>query len=1028
MRNFLLAICLAVLLGALILIPGAMDLDHNSLLLWLYSVLCAPGIGVIWLLRALLHWLGANWPQNPPYWFEVSEVLFIGVFSYVFWQTSLSRLFFFIGLWNPFSDDRKKPRTARVVTKLRDWWEVLTKFGRQSTGGWAPFLEVLSNRHVSGDIFLGRPRFRIGGGMLRPIGFPTEKHMVTIAGTGAGKSTGALIPNLCIHEGSVLCVDPKGELAKITATRRGAGGGGVSGMGQDVYVLDPFSITGIPSACYNVFDEMARTAERDIDAPIAYAAKVAEALVVSSSRDPYWDNAAREVIKGLVLYVFQGPPGKRNLMQMRRLLMVGDKDAFEAGVRDGSIDPKRNDAFDALLLGMKNAPDGPYQEAISYAASTILRMPENQRGSVLSIAQTHTAFLDLPEIKRVSLTSDFVLADLKSRYLSVYLSLPLNMVSGPARGWLRMFVLLLIDMMFRNAAPQAHPLLLAIDEFPSLGKLDGIELVAPTLRSFGVRLWVVGQDIEQFQATYPDSWGGFLGNAEAVQFLGIKHIETVDMIVKFLGRHVVETWERDGKARRKVRSERNLLDANQVSQLLLNSRGNQIVWRGDRRPLLLKTTQYFKYMPYWYYAPDRRFRESANRTFWRWLHRQFRPPTRNNVPPEKALAPPFVPPKLPPPPGPPNLMTTRKPDDKNPPKPPANENSTNTVQPPNLSDLFGSPQDRLRGLLREFTPTDPRVTLTGWKPPAPLIEGYKPPVAEIIPPTRPPSGLPPEVLNRLNPPKVSELVTNPLDELEAMIGLEAVKQQVQKTLNLILADKARKQAGLPTVKVSHHLVFTGNPGTGKTTVARIVGKIYQKHGLLKSGHVVETDRSGLVAGYLGQTGPQVEAVVTRALDGILFVDEAYSLAAKSGRDDYGAEAIATLLKLMEDKRDRLVVIAAGYKAEMESFINSNPGLSSRFKTYIDFPDYTPEEQMEILQSFCVASKLQMSMDAMLKAADTLMGLDHGKNFGNGRTIRNMFEECLARQANRLADRGQYGAVDLAMIEAADIPEPADIRG
>jgi Cdc6-like AAA superfamily ATPase len=162
---------------------------------------------------------------------------------------------------------------------------------------------------------------------------------------------------------------------------------------------------------------------------------------------------------------------------------------------------------------------------------------------------------------------------------------------------------------------------------------------------------------------------------------------------------------------------------------------------------------------------------------------------------------------------------------------------------------------------------------------------------------------------------------------------------------------------------------------------------------------------------------------------VLFIDEAYSLAPKTPgtADMFGAEAIATLLKLMEDRRGRLVVIAAGYSAEMERFINSNPGLASRFKKKIDFPDYTPTELMEILQNICIAAKCQMSMDAMRKAAEVMMKIDHAQSPGNGRAVRNLFEECVARQALRLAERGQYGAVDLTMIEADDVPELEEMR-
>jgi type IV secretion system protein VirD4 len=583
------------------------------------SSFCLPGVLLVWLVWNRM--LGQPTDlMNPAYgmWTAGAALAFAVGFSYIFWSILFSRLLKFVGWWDPFGRPSGRPWILRGMIRVRDWWEILTRFGRQATGGWAGLLEVLSNRFRTGDVFLGRPRFKIGGGMLRPIGIATEKHMVTIAGTGAGKSTGALIPNLCLHRGSLLCVDPKGELARITARRRGTGGGGVQGMGQDVHVLDPFRITGIESASYNVFDEMALIAERDIDAPVSYAGKVAEALVEISGRDPYWDISARRLLMGLILYVFQGPAGKRNLIQVRRLLMEGDKEGFEAGVREGYIDPKKNDAFDALLILMKHAREGPYRDTIAFAAGSLTQMGPNQLGSVLSTAQEHTAFLDLPEIRKVILTSDFLLEDLKNRPVSVYLSVPINMVSGIAGRWLRMFILLLIDMMMRVSEAPKPPILLAIDEFPSLGKLDGIEVVAPVMRSYGVRFWAVGQDIEQFRKVYPDSWGGFIGGAEAVQFMGVKHIDTVKMVVEFLGRHVIRKREGEGKLRRTVAEERNLLDANQVSQILYKERKNQIVWRGDRRPLILKVTPYFEYMPWWYYSRDARYAEKWSRRLWRW--------------------------------------------------------------------------------------------------------------------------------------------------------------------------------------------------------------------------------------------------------------------------------------------------------------------------------------------------------------------------------------------------------------------------
>jgi predicted AAA+ superfamily ATPase len=461
--------------------------------------------------------------------------------------------------------------------------------------------------------------------------------------------------------------------------------------------------------------------------------------------------------------------------------------------------------------------------------------------------------------------------------------------------------------------------------------------------------------------------------------------------------------------RRTVSEERNLLDANQVSQILYKERKNQIVWRGDRRPLILKVTPYFEYMPWWYYSRDMRYSEAFNRRLWRFG--RGRQATRlrdlpvSNTPP---LWPPVKPPVLEPPD---DLPTYDNPGSWDKALPPAASDDRFTIRAP-------------AHLMDAFAPRVLPLSLAPTKPTTPAFVSASPPPAK--PTVRPP--LPPEVLALLNPtktPGLSEI--DPIEELDAMIGLESVKTQVKKTISLIKLGHERHAAGLPKFDITHHLVFTGNPGTGKTTVARIIGRIYKKTGLLKSGHLVEVDRGDLVARYTGQTAPQVKAVIERAMDGILFIDEAYSLVGKDGDDDYGAEAISTLLKLMEDRRDRLVVIAAGYRSEMVSFIDSNPGLKSRFRTYIDFPDYSPTDLMEILQGLLVTAKVQMSMDAMKKAATVLMKIDPGKGFGNGRAVRNLLDECFARQALRLNERGQYGVVDMKLIEADDVPEFEELR-
>ena len=258
-------------------------------------------------------------------------------------------------------------------------------------------------------------------------------------------------------------------------------------------------------------------------------------------------------------------------------------------------------------------------------------------------------------------------------------------------------------------------------------------------------------------------------------------------------------------------------------------------------------------------------------------------------------------------------------------------------------------------------------------------------------------------------------------ELTGLIGLGTVKTEVESLRNLIKIQAMRAQQGLPNTNMSYHMVFTGNPGTGKTTVARIVAGIYNEIGILKKGHLVETDRAGLVAEYVGQTAPKTNAKIDEALDGVLFIDEAYTLA-QGGNQDYGHEAIATLLKRMEDNRDRLIVVLAGYGSEMKTFIESNPGLRSRFNRYINFPDYTPNELLEIFQSYLVKQQYVLSESALTQTANFLKTeVGKGKNdFGNARFVRNLFEKAITQQANRLANIESCDKDMLKRIEEEDI--------
>lgn len=240
------------------------------------------------------------------------------------------------------------------------------------------------------------------------------------------------------------------------------------------------------------------------------------------------------------------------------------------------------------------------------------------------------------------------------------------------------------------------------------------------------------------------------------------------------------------------------------------------------------------------------------------------------------------------------------------------------------------------------------------------------------------------------------------EELAACIGLDSVKQEVESLINWISVCKLRREHQLPTPELSLHMVFSGNPGTGKTMIARLMARIYKCLGVLSKGHLVEVDRSGLVAGYVGQTAGKTREVIEKALGGVLFIDEAYALVNK-GENDYGQEAVNTLLKAMEDHRDDLVVIVAGYIELMEDFIHSNPGLESRFNRFIHFPDYSEDEMVAIFRMRCDQGGYTLQADAedMLRMVLREESKDV-KGFGNARGVRNLFENAIARQADRLS--------------------------
>lgn len=277
----------------------------------------------------------------------------------------------------------------------------------------------------------------------------------------------------------------------------------------------------------------------------------------------------------------------------------------------------------------------------------------------------------------------------------------------------------------------------------------------------------------------------------------------------------------------------------------------------------------------------------------------------------------------------------------------------------------------------------------------------KPPDEEPLPPPRP----------------LDEL----LDELDDLVGMKEVKDEVKLVAALIRVQNLRRERGLATMEQSRHLIFTGNPGTGKTTVARLLAQIYRTLGVVAKGQLIETDRAGLVAGYVGQTATKVVDAFDRADQGVLLIDEAYALV-RGSDSDFGKEAIDAIVKLVEDRRDRLVVIAAGYPDEMRDFTEANPGLASRFPKTLHFPDYSTDELVQIFQHLCDEGNYLCDSDAKKKVRMWLDSQPRVKGFGNGRLVRNLFEEAVARQAQRIVEVKDLSDIQLVAMTPADIPE------
>ena len=311
------------------------------------------------------------------------------------------------------------------------------------------------------------------------------------------------------------------------------------------------------------------------------------------------------------------------------------------------------------------------------------------------------------------------------------------------------------------------------------------------------------------------------------------------------------------------------------------------------------------------------------------------------------------------------------------------------------SDFWGTPFEGVLGSSRSAPKNEKKDV-----PPTAASKTEEKTAEEVMPP----------------PEKIEDL----LAELDSYIGLTEIKEEVHNLINMVQVYKMRREHDLPTTDMSLHMVFTGNPGTGKTTVARIMARIYHSLGILSKGQLVEVDRSGLVAGYVGQTALKTQKVIEKAMGGVLFIDEAYALNGKS-ENDFGQEAIDTILKAMEDHRDDLVVIVAGYTHLMDKFIHSNPGLESRFNRFLEFADYSSDELVAIFRMQCKKGCYELDDSAEELVRDYIVEENgDSESFGNARGVRNIFEHILVAQNNRLAKMENVTREDLMKITEDDI--------
>jgi len=899
---------------------------------------------------------------------------------------------------------------GRATKRLRRAYRLSAMGGGGSASFAGIFEEWRLRFHKTANGTGRKGELLLGGSFYDPswrVGTRDDRGILTLASSRSGKGRSAIIPQLLTWRDSALVIDPKGTNAAVTAARRGHGGGRVKNprdwLRQDVHILDPFRIVpGVESAVYNPLSAIDITVDEvreDIDL-------IADSLIVpSGGEDKHWDESAKDIIAGIIAHLLTKSGSLRDDVTLLDVRDVLRRDARALDAFFGEM--SENHAVGGLP---------------SSAASLFTNAGSKARGSFFTIIMRNTAWLNSVAIQRVvGSKSDFKFSQLKEKPTTVYVVMPPELLDRHSR-FLRLLVNQSIEAASRGGKGKMQ-ILYILDEFFSLGPLKNLEKGSGLLASYGVRLWPIVQNLSQLSQNYKDNWQTFFANAGAVQAFGVNDKATADYLQNELGRQVIQLG---------VQKEiRNLREVDEIGRDTARETGRQIIFRSGDDPLLLKRLDYDKTFPKRWYNPDPDHPEGDDQP-------PAPPPPPSGQPPEDlpsiaeeiATVDPVKVEK--------DAIDHVAVFEK---KWKAREVSkTRTVKkkvvatPEQIERVIpekGVPHELLQ---QEFTRDE---IIAAWKK-----RGGKWPIypekwnTDDHPIHRQMTrhtyqDLKPELERRLNNPAPVpadaniETTNSAMDELESLIGLQSVKQQVKSVVAQIRIDKKRKALGKGNAPISRHMIFAGNPGTGKTTVARIIADIYQELGLLDVGQLIECGREGLVAEFVGQTAPKTTKKCNEALNGVLFIDEAYTLAPNNTfGNDYGPEAIATLLAFMENNRNRIIVIAAGYEQEMEKFLGSNPGLKSRFGATINFPDFVPDELAQIFKLECDKQDFKLSAQAAEKIGilTKAMYADKGKHFGNGRAIRNLFEACLDKLNVRLAASGESSPDKLMTFEADDIPD------